>query len=76
MIYRKLRITEVEFLREMLYEALVCEGHGKLVAAIWTRTLPASSPGYGFIDEHTPELSMAVKADLEGKEQVQTLSWN
>jgi [ribosomal protein S18]-alanine N-acetyltransferase len=42
---------------------LVAELEGKLVGAIWTRLFK----GYGFIDETTPELSMAMDADFRGK---------
>ncbi|MEO1518752.1 MAG: GNAT family N-acetyltransferase [Bacteroidota bacterium] len=37
----------------------VCER--ELVGAIWGRTFSANQQGYGYIDEQTPEISMAVK---------------
>ena len=47
--------------------ALVCEERGELIGAIWARAFPVSNPGYGFIDEQTPELSMAVKSTFRGQ---------
>ena len=37
------------------------------VGAAWLRRFPASEPGYGFVDEMTPELSVAVLPDYQGK---------
>lgn len=36
------------------------------VGAAWVRRFPATAPGYGFIDEATPELSMAVRQEHRG----------
>ncbi|WP_422084033.1 GNAT family N-acetyltransferase [Ulvibacterium sp.] len=33
----------------------------KLIGAIWGRKFEKSKKGYGFVDENTPEISMAVK---------------
>lgn len=36
-------------------------GEGELIGAIWGRTFSKEAPGYGFVDEQTPEIGMAVK---------------
>jgi len=42
---------------------LVAELNDELVGAIWARLFSKDEPGYGFIDENTPELAMAVRAE-------------
>ncbi len=37
------------------------------VGAAWFRLFPASTPGYGFVDEQTPELAVAVVPNARGK---------
>jgi ribosomal protein S18 acetylase RimI-like enzyme len=38
----------------------VAEINGILIGAVWTRLFRESEKGYGFVDDRTPELSMAV----------------
>lgn len=94
---RKIKTSEIDFLAEMLYEAIfIPEGHkalpkeviqdkslskyiekwgkdtydialvaeidNQLVGAIWGRLFTEKNGGFGFIDDKTPELSMAVKS--------------
>lgn len=40
---------------------------GALIGAIWGRTFAKEAPGYGFVDEHTPEIGMAVKQGYRGQ---------
>jgi ribosomal protein S18 acetylase RimI-like enzyme len=40
--------------------ALIALETGHAVGAAWLRRFPASAPGYGFVDEQTPELTIAV----------------
>jgi ribosomal protein S18 acetylase RimI-like enzyme len=46
---------------------VVAEQDGRPVGAAWYRTFSASEPGYGFIDEDTPEVSIAVEPDQRGR---------
>lgn len=39
---------------------LIAEIHEKLIGAIWTRLFSEHEKGFGYVDENTPELSMAV----------------
>lgn len=38
----------------------VAESEGELIGAAWSRLFNANSKGYGWINENTPEISMAV----------------
>lgn len=102
MSIRRIRNNEIEFLSDMLYEAifipkgqeplpkeiiqdkslvkyvenwgkdkfdvaLVAEVDGQPVGAIWGRQLKDENKGFGFIDNDTPELSMAVKSKYRNK---------
>ena len=42
---------------------LVAEIADELLGAIWARLFSKDEPGYGFIDEETPEIAMAVRAE-------------
>ena len=46
---------------------LVAIRNGKAIGAAWLRRFPGASPGYGFIDESTPELSIAVLPEYQGR---------
>jgi GNAT superfamily N-acetyltransferase len=40
---------------------------GRLVGAAWWRCFGADAPGYGFVAEDVPELSIAVTSDWRGR---------
>ena len=46
--------------------AVIALDEGFPVGAAWYRTFKDSAPGYGFIDERTPELSIAVVPSRRG----------
>jgi ribosomal protein S18 acetylase RimI-like enzyme len=45
----------------------VCEHDGKPVGAIWGRVFKSDKKGFGYIDEKTPELGMAVLPEYRNK---------
>lgn len=47
--------------------ALVAEVAGELVGAVWCRLLKAHEKGYGYVDDATPELSLAITADYRNQ---------
>ncbi len=47
--------------------ALVMEVNKQLVGAIWGRLLIAERKGFGYVDDSTPELSMAVKPEYRNQ---------
>jgi ribosomal protein S18 acetylase RimI-like enzyme len=47
--------------------ALVVIERFQPAGAAWYRLFPASAPGYGFVDEETPELTIAVVPSCRGR---------
>ncbi|MFW6351317.1 MAG: N-acetyltransferase family protein [Bacteroidota bacterium] len=47
--------------------ALVVEVNNELVGAIWGRLLTGENKGFGYVDDKTPELSMAVKKEYRNQ---------
>jgi len=47
--------------------AFVIEIDNQLVGAIWGRLFTQENKGFGFVDNNTPELSMAVKPEFRNK---------
>jgi GNAT superfamily N-acetyltransferase len=46
---------------------VIAEADGRPVGAAWIRFLPAADPGYGFVAEDVPELTIGVAADWRGR---------
>ncbi len=46
---------------------LIAEYKKEMIGAIWVSIFPEDQKGYGFIDEKTPEISMAVKRQYRNK---------
>jgi len=47
--------------------ALVAELEGELIGAVWCRLLKAAEKGYGYVDDQTPELSLAIDANFRNQ---------
>ena len=47
--------------------ALVAEVDNQLIGAIWGRLLKDENKGFGYVDNNTPELSMAVKQEYRNQ---------
>jgi ribosomal protein S18 acetylase RimI-like enzyme len=45
----------------------LAEGDDGPVGAVWMRYFTAANPGYGFVDEQTPELSIGVHEGVRGQ---------
>ena len=45
----------------------VAEQEGKLLGAVWARVLSGPVKGYGYVDEHTPELAISVQKEFRGR---------
>jgi GNAT superfamily N-acetyltransferase len=45
---------------------LIAEGAGEPLGAAWCRLFAAGEPGYGFVDEKTPEVTIGVEPDHRG----------
>lgn len=46
---------------------VVAEVEGNPIGVCWAQFLPADDPGYGFIDEQTPEASLWVSSGARGQ---------
>ncbi|MDW7672081.1 MAG: GNAT family N-acetyltransferase [Bacillota bacterium] len=46
---------------------LIAEIDGEPAGMFWARLFSARERGYGFVDEHTPEISMAVRPERRGQ---------
>jgi ribosomal protein S18 acetylase RimI-like enzyme len=48
-------------------EGFLAVDNGKPVGAVWIRLLTGDERGYGYIDDHTPELSIAILPEYRSK---------
>ena len=48
-------------------QAIVAASGDQLVGAVWGRLFSVEHPGYGFIDERTPEITIAIKPAFRGQ---------
>lgn len=46
---------------------LVAEADGRVVGAAWTRVLGGDPPGYGYIDDATPELAISLVPEYRNR---------
>jgi GNAT superfamily N-acetyltransferase len=46
---------------------LIAERAGEPIGVVWAQFLPVDDPGYGFLDESTPEISLWVREDSRGQ---------
>jgi ribosomal protein S18 acetylase RimI-like enzyme len=46
---------------------VVAEAEGQPIGAAWYRRFPRNEPGYGFISEDVPELSIGVVPEMRGR---------
>ena len=46
---------------------VIADGDDGPVGAVWMRYFTAANPGYGFVDEQTPELSIGVHESFRGQ---------
>lgn len=45
----------------------IAEAGGEPIGAAWVRLLQAEDPGYGYVDDDTPELTIAVTPEWRGQ---------
>lgn len=46
---------------------LIAEMDGEPVGILWARIFSVEAPGYGYVDDHTPEVSMAIRPEQQGR---------
>lgn len=46
---------------------VIAEIDGRRAGAVWARLMPASRPGYGYVADDVPELSLGVVAEFRGQ---------
>jgi GNAT superfamily N-acetyltransferase len=56
-----------QMVRERGDFGFVAERGGEPIGVVWAQLLPAGDPGYGFVDESTPEVSLWVREDSRGQ---------
>jgi ribosomal protein S18 acetylase RimI-like enzyme len=53
--------------RESDVGVVAVDGDGKRLGAAWYRFLTAADPGYGFVNDDTPEVALAVVGEFRGQ---------